>query len=165
VDALEREVARMRAAKEVQSRFTEADTRFHQTIARATGNPLFGIIGGAIGGSLTASIRAGLKNLRTPRQLDKLVTIHENIAEAIGDQDPTRASHYMAIHFDEAIARSVSSLARTACDCAGSYFKPAGRANVTYPEGSFACRGIKGRVRSTSSASGDAWSATVITRY
>jgi DNA-binding FadR family transcriptional regulator len=101
--ALDKEVARMRGSKAVRSRFSEADARFHETIARATGNPLFGVIGGAIRGSLTASIRAGLKNLKTARELDKLVTIHENIAEAIRDQDPIRASHYMAIHFDEAI--------------------------------------------------------------
>lgn len=103
IASLEKQLARMRASKDVQSRFAEADARFHETIARATGNPLFSIIGGAIRGSLTASIRAGLKNLRTPREVDKLVTAHENIAEAISDQDPTRASHYMAIHFDEAI--------------------------------------------------------------
>jgi GntR family transcriptional repressor for pyruvate dehydrogenase complex len=103
VEALEKEISRMRVSKDVRSRFTEADARFHESIARATGNPLFGVIGGAIRGSLTASIRAGLKNLRTSRELDKLVTIHENIAEAIRDQDPIRASHYMAIHFDEAI--------------------------------------------------------------
>jgi GntR family transcriptional repressor for pyruvate dehydrogenase complex len=103
VEALVKALAGMRASKADQDRFSEADTRFHETIAGATGNPLFAIVGGAIGGSLTASIRAGLKNLRTPRQIDKLVTIHENIAEAIGDRDPVRASHYMAIHFDEAI--------------------------------------------------------------
>jgi GntR family transcriptional repressor for pyruvate dehydrogenase complex len=103
VEALGKEVAHMRAFKKVQSRFIEADARFHETIAHATGNPLFGIICGAIRGSLTASIRAGLRNPRTPRQLDKVVTTHENIAEAISDQDPIGARHYMAIHFDEAI--------------------------------------------------------------
>lgn len=103
VEALRHEVADMRAFKENQSRFIESDARFHQIIWQATGNPLFAIVGGAIRGVLTASIRAGLKNRTTVRQLDQIVATHENIAAAISDRDAVRARNYMAIHFDEAI--------------------------------------------------------------
>ena len=103
VEALRKAVANMRAFKENQNRFIESDALFHATIAQATGNPLFAIIGGAIRGSLTASIRAGLRNRKTIRELDQIVATHGNIAEAISDRDPVRARNYMAIHFDEAI--------------------------------------------------------------
>jgi GntR family transcriptional regulator, transcriptional repressor for pyruvate dehydrogenase complex len=103
VEALMREVGNMQAFKALQSRFIESDARFHETIAQATGNSLFAVVGGALRGSLTASIRAGLRNRTTVRQLDRIVATHKTIAEAISDQDAARARKYMAIHFDEAI--------------------------------------------------------------
>jgi len=101
--AILKEVAHMQTAMDSESRFIEADTRFHEAIAQATGNPLFGVVGGALRGSLTASIRAGLRNRTTRRQLDQIVATHERIAEAICDQDAAQARKYMTIHFQEAL--------------------------------------------------------------
>jgi DNA-binding FadR family transcriptional regulator len=103
VEALRKEVGNMQAFKAVQNRLIESDARFHETIAQATGNPLFAVVGSALRGSLTASIRAGLRNRTTVRQLDQIIATHKAIADAISDQDPVRARKYMAIHFDEAI--------------------------------------------------------------
>jgi GntR family transcriptional regulator, transcriptional repressor for pyruvate dehydrogenase complex len=103
VEALRREVGNMQVFKTVQNRFIDADARFHETIAQSTGNPLFAVVGSALRGSLTASIRAGLRNRTTVRQLDQIVATHKAIADAISDQDAVRARKYMAIHFDEAL--------------------------------------------------------------
>jgi len=103
VETLKKEVGNMRAFKAVQNRFIESDARFHETIAQSTGNPLFAVVGSALRGSLKASIRAGLRNRTTVRQLDQIVATHNAIADAIADQDAVRARKYMAIHFDEAI--------------------------------------------------------------
>ncbi len=103
VEALRKEVGNMQAFKTVQNRFIESDARFHETIAHSTGNPLFAVVGSALRGALTASIRAGLRNRTTLRQLDQIVATHKAIADAISDQDAVRARKYMAIHFNEAI--------------------------------------------------------------
>src|SRR5579872_5140401 len=103
VSALREKVGIMAASRKDQNRFIQADTQFHEVLGGATGNPLFGIIAGAIRESLMASIRAGLQNRTTTQQLDQVVKTHESIAEAIRDQDPVRARSYMAIHFEEAI--------------------------------------------------------------
>jgi GntR family transcriptional repressor for pyruvate dehydrogenase complex len=103
VTAILKEVANMRVSQESQTKFIEADTRFHEAIAQATGNPLFALVGGALRESLTASIRAGLRNRTTKRQLDQIVTTHEQIAEAICEQNPVEARKFMTVHFQEAL--------------------------------------------------------------
>jgi DNA-binding FadR family transcriptional regulator len=103
VEALRKEVGNMQAFKAIQNRFVESDARFHETIAQSTGNPLFAIVGGALRAALKASIRTGLRNRTTVRQLDQIVATHRAIADAIGDRDAARARKYMAIHFDEAM--------------------------------------------------------------
>jgi DNA-binding FadR family transcriptional regulator len=111
--ALLKEVANMEAATQSEDRFIQSDTRFHEVIAHATGNPLFGIIGGAIRGSLTASIRAGLRNRTTVRQLNHIVATHKRIADAIGDRNPAEAKKYMTLHFKEALMSFERSGGRT----------------------------------------------------
>jgi DNA-binding FadR family transcriptional regulator len=102
VTALLEEVANMRAAEYERDRFIEADARFHEVIGRATGNPLFGLVAGALRGSMKASIRAGLENRTTRGELDQILATHTRIAEAICDRDPGQARAQMIVHFEEA---------------------------------------------------------------
>ena len=57
--ALRLEAAAMRKAGQMRERFVKADVRFHEVIGRATGNPLFVLLGGALRESLDRTIRAG----------------------------------------------------------------------------------------------------------
>jgi DNA-binding FadR family transcriptional regulator len=102
VTSLQKDVSIMHAARNDRDRFIDADARFHQTIGQATGNPLFELIGGALRGSLQASIRAGLENRTRRRELDQIIGTHKRIADAISDRDPVQAKEYMIIHFQEA---------------------------------------------------------------
>lgn len=97
------EVANMQSAGDERNRFIEADARFHEIIGQATGNPLFELVGGALRGSMTVSIRAGLENRTTRGEIDQIVLTHKLIAEAICDRDPVQARDHMVCHFKEAL--------------------------------------------------------------
>jgi GntR family transcriptional regulator, transcriptional repressor for pyruvate dehydrogenase complex len=104
VDDLRHEASAMRAAAEGQrrERFVKADVRFHEIIARATGNPLFGLLGGALRESLDLTIRAGFDSRRSRAELERVAEIHNAIADAIAKGDAAAARQWMSIHFDEA---------------------------------------------------------------
>lgn len=102
VHALQEMVKTMRAAKKKPTVFIESDARFHQIIALATGNPLFGLIWGAIHVSLEASIRTGLKNRTKLNELERIILNHARIASAIANQDVQAARKLMIVHFEEA---------------------------------------------------------------
>lgn len=99
---LRREAEAMRASLTQRRRFINADMRFHETLGRATGNPLFALIGNALRESLDASIRAGFDSRRTSAQLNRVAQIHLDLAIAIAARSSTRARRIMQIHFDEA---------------------------------------------------------------
>lgn len=103
VTALQTEAATMRANIARQDLFAEADTRFHETIGQATGNPLFGLIGSALRGALKTTIQVGLRNRVVQSELDQVAVTHQRIADAISDGDAVQAREYMVIHFREAL--------------------------------------------------------------
>lgn len=104
VEALQREAAAMRAAGRHRGRFVRADLRFHEAIARATGNPLFDLLGSALRESLELTIRAGFDSRHTKEELDRVAQIHAGIADAIGAQDVDATRRLMTVHFEEARA-------------------------------------------------------------
>jgi DNA-binding FadR family transcriptional regulator len=87
-EALLHEVDAMRRAGHRRDPFVKADLRFHEVVGRATGNPLFGLLGSALRDSLALTIRAGFDSRHSPAELARVVEIHAAIAEAIvrGDQ-------------------------------------------------------------------------------
>ncbi len=103
VAALQTEAAIMRANVGRHDLFAEADARFHETIGRATGNPLFSLISSALRGALKTTIRVGLRNRIVQSELDQVAVTHQRIADAIGDGDAVQAREYMVIHFREAL--------------------------------------------------------------
>lgn len=76
--------------------------RFHEIIGRATGNPLFGLLGSALRESLDLTIRAGFDSRHSRAELERVAEIHAGIAEAIATQDTAAARQWMLVHFEEA---------------------------------------------------------------
>jgi len=99
---LRKAVAGMRRHISDPSRFVRQDILFHQTIATATGNPLFELVSGALRLSLEASIRAGLESPVTQARLHRIVETHDAIVDAIEAMHPARAAFLMSVHFEEA---------------------------------------------------------------
>lgn len=99
LEALAAAVDDMRAAGRNRVPFIEADLRFHDAVGRASGNPLFELLGSAIRGSLDAAIRAGLHSDRSSVELTQLVDVHAALAEAIERRRPAQAQRLMKQHF------------------------------------------------------------------
>lgn len=102
--ALQREAAVMRASSRQRRRFIDADIRFHEILGRATGNPLFALLGSALREALDVSIRAGFDSRRTTAEHDRVAETHTNIADAVAARRPARARRLMQQHFTEATA-------------------------------------------------------------
>jgi GntR family transcriptional regulator, transcriptional repressor for pyruvate dehydrogenase complex len=101
-EALKHEAAIMRTAGRQRERFVKADIRFHEIIGRATGNPLFRLLSGALRESLSVTIRAGFDSRHTRAEIDRVAQIHAGLADAIAVRDAARARDLMILHFDEA---------------------------------------------------------------
>lgn len=99
---LQHEAEIMRASLHQRRRFINADVRFHEILGRATGNPLFSLIGNALRESLDVTIRAGFDSRRTAAQLDRVAQIHVDIAAAIAARSVAKARRIMKVHFEEA---------------------------------------------------------------
>ncbi|HVT47599.1 MAG TPA: FCD domain-containing protein [Vicinamibacterales bacterium] len=96
--------AAMRAAGDRRAHFIRADMRFHEIIGRATGNPLFVMLGDALRACVQMTIDAGFDSRRTRTELARVAEIHAGIAQAIVDRDAAQARKRMKVHFDEARA-------------------------------------------------------------
>lgn len=99
---LQHEAEIMRASIRQRRRFVNADMRFHEILGRATGNPLFALLGSALRESLDVTIRAGFDSRRTAAQLERVAQIHADIAAAIAARSAARARRMMNVHFEEA---------------------------------------------------------------
>lgn len=102
--ALQREAAIMRASSRQRRRFIDADIRFHEILGRATGNPLFALLGSALREALDVTIRAGFDSRRTTADHDRVAAIHVEIADAVAAQRPAQARRLMRQHFTVATA-------------------------------------------------------------
>ena len=100
--ALRLQAAAMRKAGQAREPFVKADVRFHEIIGRATGNPLFVLLGSALRESLDRTIRAGFDSRYSRLELDRVVQIHEGIAAAIMARNSADAARLMTVHFAEA---------------------------------------------------------------
>lgn len=96
----------MRQARRRYEQFFKADVEFHEIIGRATSNLLFTVVAGALRETLALTLRAGLIG-RTAEGLERIVSIHENIARAIADGDAVSAKRHMTLHFDDARVEAV----------------------------------------------------------
>jgi GntR family transcriptional regulator, transcriptional repressor for pyruvate dehydrogenase complex len=85
---------------------TAADTAFHQTIARASGNALFYQIVRSFEQMMLIAIPQAWAGRTTQDERDESLRLHLEIAEAIAERDGDRARSAMNAHF----ARSIGDL-------------------------------------------------------
>ena len=96
-------VARMSDALDRPDEVMELDIRFHELIARASGNPLYATIIASFRGVTRQTWGIGWRCRATLENRTENIRCHERIATAIAEQDPGRAEAAIAEHFDSAL--------------------------------------------------------------
>lgn len=99
---LERTVTEMERCGPGNDTFVAQDLVFHETLAQASGNPLFVVLSQALHGAFEASIRRGQHHYADPYHFGALVDAHRRVAVAVRDQDAAGASAAMREHFAQA---------------------------------------------------------------
>ncbi|MCC7043983.1 MAG: FadR family transcriptional regulator [Acidobacteria bacterium] len=101
---LRRAVASMKGAGLRPGPYVKADIQFHETIGRATGNPLIGLMSSGLREAMGTSIRVSLAGRQSQAELARVIDTHAKIVDAIEAQRPRDARRLMERHFDEARA-------------------------------------------------------------
>jgi GntR family transcriptional repressor for pyruvate dehydrogenase complex len=100
--ALRRAVADMKKAAGRIAPYVRADIAFHETIGRATGNLLIGLVSSGLREAMGASIRVSLAGRQSPVELRQVVIRHERVVDAIEARRPAGARREMVRHYKEA---------------------------------------------------------------
>jgi DNA-binding FadR family transcriptional regulator len=95
--------AEMRANLEQPERIMEADIALHETIARASRNPLFALLVGSFRVVTRENWPTGWATRVNRESRVENLDLHAAIAAAIRDRDVRMAEKTMAYHFDSAI--------------------------------------------------------------
>ena len=82
---------------------TAADTAFHQTIAAASGNPLFYQIVCSFEELMVRAIPRAWQERTGPAERDESLALHHEVADAIAAREPARARIAMERHFANAV--------------------------------------------------------------
>lgn len=82
---------------------TAADTVFHQTIAAASGNPLFYQIVRSFEELMALAIPRAWQERTTPGEREETLALHREVADAIAAREPARARIAMEQHFANSI--------------------------------------------------------------
>lgn len=90
VGAIFRALADMREASPESSEAVDADVRFHNAVAFATGNPLLGQLAKSLEPLLRRSF--DVAEFGTPDGYRANLSLHQDIADAIARQDPAKAA-------------------------------------------------------------------------
>ena len=96
--------ATMRQHLHVAEVVREADIAFHEKIAAASRNPLFGMLIGSFRIITRQTWHIGWISRQTDANRLANIDCHDRIAAAIAAQDPEAAAERMAEHFENAIA-------------------------------------------------------------
>jgi GntR family transcriptional repressor for pyruvate dehydrogenase complex len=107
--AMEYELARMRDPATSAEDWAQADVVFHAALARATHNPIFGIIMNAIHDLL---IEVRLLAIALPGTREKSFHHHEAVLRAVRDGNAEAARRAMIAHLREAMATQMKATAR-----------------------------------------------------
>ncbi len=114
VEGLRRAVAAMSAAGLKVEAYVKADIRFHEIVGRATCNPLFGLVSGALREAMGSSIRASLAGRRSVAEVNGVIGTHAKIVDAIENGRAGDARRLMVRHFAEARASVLRHAAQEA---------------------------------------------------
>lgn len=82
---------------------TAADTAFHQTIAAASGNPLFYQIVRSFEELMALAIPRAWQERTTQEEREETLALHREVADAIAAREPARARIAMEQHFANSI--------------------------------------------------------------
>lgn len=103
------EARAMRASINDPESLMRHDLSFHVALAKASRNPVFGLIVGAFQGITAETWPIGWKSRTSPEAREAMIANHEKIAEAVMAGDPERAVVAMTLHFDESVRALVSA--------------------------------------------------------
>jgi DNA-binding FadR family transcriptional regulator len=103
------EAAAMRASLARPEVLMRHDLAFHMALARASKNPVFGLIVGAFQGITSQTWPIGWRSRTTTEAREAMIVNHERIAAAIAEGDPERAVAAMVLHFDESVRALISA--------------------------------------------------------
>lgn len=107
-DELSRAADAMVAAGDDLAQITVHDIRFHQAIARASGNALFHQVVRSFEPLMTAAVPTAWRTRVTPEQREDILKHHLLIADAIRRGDPEQATEAMRAHFVASVGESFS---------------------------------------------------------
>ncbi|HEX9858117.1 MAG TPA: FCD domain-containing protein, partial [Paracoccaceae bacterium] len=96
-------VTAMYAAIDTPDELMELDIRFHELIARASGNSLYAIIVNSFRVITRQTWHIGWRSRGSAENRTENIRCHERIATAIAVQDPARAEAAIIEHFDSAV--------------------------------------------------------------
>ncbi|EYB67201.1 hypothetical protein DEIPH_ctg047orf0002 [Deinococcus phoenicis] len=100
--ALEGTVTGMERSGPGGDAFVTHDLAFHETLAQASGNPLFAVLNRALHRVFESSIRRGQHHYADPYHFGALVEAHRKVAAAVRNQDAPGAAAAMREHFAQA---------------------------------------------------------------
>lgn len=95
--------AAMIAAIDDPETLMEYDIRFHELIARASGNSLYAVLVGSFKVITRQTWPIGWRSRTALENRMQNLELHRTIAKAIAAQDPVRAEAAMSEHFDSAV--------------------------------------------------------------
>ena len=87
----------------------EHDIAMHETIAAASGNPVFALVVGAMSDVTRRTWGVGWRSRTTEEQRAHTIELHLALARAVEAGDPRRASDVMAEHFDNSVAALIAA--------------------------------------------------------
>ena len=96
-------VLEMRRMRSDLERYADADAAFHTALARATQNPMFVVMIGALRGPLRQAVQIGMRSRTTEAQRQRVFELHDLIAGAVEAGDSVLAGELMTLHFTEAV--------------------------------------------------------------
>jgi GntR family transcriptional regulator, transcriptional repressor for pyruvate dehydrogenase complex len=99
---LEQSLTEMEADIDSTERYLAVNAAFHDTIAWASGNPLFGFLVEAMVGA--TDISGAIHDLRDPTRRPAVLAAHREIFEAIKSGDRTLAGESMSRHIEEYVS-------------------------------------------------------------
>lgn len=93
----------MKANMDDSTKVMESDLAFHLAIAKASKNPVFGMIVGAFQGVSRETWSIGWRSRTSKVNRMAMIQTHIDLANAIAAGDPLTAADLMADHFDESV--------------------------------------------------------------
>ncbi len=99
----------MRLAGDETAEQTEKDIAFHVAIARATRNPIFGLLISSFSDVMRETCPIGWRSRRTEEERVAVFDQHDRIAQAIIDRDPEAAEIAMELHFSVSLTTLLNS--------------------------------------------------------